>query len=374
MAGKQFGTSIDKKTIDNIIKQINEVEINKLDSILNEDIIKLKKSAIKFLQIVLNTQEKIRSIELMMQAQKKRRDQIRTALGVTGRFLSEYETAEYRKFREELTNELRNQEVEKLYEAAFTFHEEINNCLGQEVQTVILLQDNNGEPFLFNVSKDQIFNNKILNYEETSKTAKLTARFKVSINQMRQAGIEALNRDDLNINDNLNISNLNIAYKSILYRYDTYKRLVLWLFPNNVWNKSRVSARGDIAEAYSMFFLKKAEYDFQSSNKEENINYFMVLGVQNVDNVSGLLQGDVSDGKYEYAIKSADASYMSIQQMIPLAQKIVNNDKYTLVDLQKYKEALAKKKAKIRNPIEKYLENSVNESIQEIINTIDLTK
>ena len=90
--------------------------------------------------------------------------------------------------------------------------------------------------------------------------------------------------------------------------------------------------------------------------------------------MSGLLQGDVSDGKYEYAIKSADASYMSIQQMIPLAQKIVNNDKYTLVDLQKYKETLAKKKAKIRNPIEKYLENSVNESIQEIINTIDLTK
>ena len=57
-----------------------------------------------------------------------------------------------------------------------------------------------------------------------------------------------------------------------------------------------------------MFFLKKAEYDFQSSNREENVNYFMVLGVAEVDNVSGLLQGDVSDGQYEYAIKSADAS------------------------------------------------------------------
>jgi len=371
---KQFGVTIDPKTISNIINSLNEKEEKELENILGKDLLKLKKSAAKFLQIILETQEKIRNIELMMQAQKKRRDQIRVELGVTGRFLSSYETDEYRRCREELTNELRNQEIEKLYDAAFVFHEELNSVLGQEVQTVILLQDKEGNPFLFNVSKDQIFNNNFLNYEETSKTSKLTARFKVSINQMRQAGIEAINRDDLNINDNLNLKNLNTAYKSILYRYDTYKQLVMWLFPNDVWNKSKISARGDIAEAYSMFFLKKAEYDFQSANNEENINYFMVLGVQEVDNVSGLLQGDISSGKYEYAIKSADASYMSVQQMIPLAQKILNNDKYSIIDLQKYKEKLANKKAKLRNPIEQILISQATEPIQEIIKNLDLTK
>ena len=374
MASKQFGVTIDTQTISDITDKIINNELEALQDIADKDLLKLKKDAAKFLQVIIETQEKIRSIELMMKEQKKRRDQIRTSLGVTGKFLSSYETDEYRKCREELTNELHNREVEKLYDAAFTFHEQINAVLGQEVQTIILLQDKEGNPFLFNTSKEDIFNNKFLSYEETSKTSKLAARFKMSIDQMRQAGIDAIQRDDLQLNDNLNLDNLNTTYRSILYRYDTYKRLVLWYFPNGVWNKSRISARGDIAEAYAMFFLTKAKYDFNSPNKEENINYFMVLGVQEVDNVSGLLQGDISSGKYEYAIKSADASYMSIQQMIPLAQDIVTKNNYSLVDLNKMKERLASKKAKLRNPIEQVLEDKINKEMQDIINSLDRSK
>ena len=65
---------------------------------------------------------------------------------------------------------------------------------------------------------------------------------------------------------------------------------------------------------------------------------------------------------------------MSIQQMIPLAEKIVSNDKYTIADLQKYKEQLAKKKAKLRNPITTSLENNLNGALKEIVNQINLTK
>lgn len=374
MASKQFGVTIDKQTISDITDKIINNELEALQDIADEDLLKLKKDAAKFLQIVIETQEKIRSIELMMKEQKKRRDQIRTSLGVTGKFLSSYETDEYRKCKEELTNELHNREVEKIYDAAFTFHEQLNAVLGQEVQTIILLQDKEGNPFLFNTSKEDLFNNKFLSYEETSKTSKLAARFKMSIDQMRQAGIEAIQRDDLQLNDSLNLDNLNTTYRSILYRYDTYKRLVLWYFPNGIWNKSRISARGDIAEAYAMFFLTKAKYDFNSANKEENINYFMVLGVQEVDNVSGLLQGDISSGRYEYAIKSADASYMSIQQMIPLAQDIVTKNNYSLIDLNRTKEKLASKKAKLRNPIEQVLEDKITKEMQDIISSLDRSK
>ena len=366
-AKKAFGlVEIDDATIDQILEAINDIELNNLEGILSNDVIQLKKSAAKFLQIVSETQEKIRNIENMMMTQKKLRNKIRKELGVTGRFLPQYETDEYIKNREELNNDLRSQEVEKIYDAAFTFHEEINAVLGQEVKTIILLQNKEGEPFLFEVSKEELLNNNILSFEETSKTARLNARFKVTIDQMRQAGIKAIERDDLEINDKLNINKLNETYKTVLYRYDTYKRLVLWLFPKGVWNWSKISARGDIAEAYSMFFLKKAEYNFQK-DLETNINYFMVLGVQEVDNVSGLLQGDISSGQYEYAIKSADASYMSVQQMIPLATEIVINNNYSLTNLKNYKDKLAKKKAKIRNPIYNSLDNTISKDIQNVI-------
>ena len=306
----------------------------------------------------------------MMFHQQKLRKQIKKDLGITGRLLPKHETDTYKINREELQNELKNQEIEKLYKAAFTFHDEINKILGQEVRTIIILEDNEGNPLLFSLTKDDIFNNNILSFEETSKTARLTARFRTNAQQMRNAGISAIQRDEFN--DNLNIDNLNQSYKNIINRYDTYKQLVLWLYPTNpkTWNKSKVSARGDIAEAYAMFFLKKAQYNFQSSNLEENIHYFMTLGVANVDNVSGLLQGDVSDGKYEYAIKSANASYMSILQMITLAQDIINKNKYSLSDLQKKKEDLAKQKQKIRNPISQVLEKELNEEFSNLIQNL----
>lgn len=373
MAKKMIATQLSEEEITNIIDFLTEEEMKGIDSFLSQDQIALKKASIHFLSITRECQEKIKNIENMMLAQKKLRDVIRKDLKVTGKFLPEYETEEYRKNREELTNGLRSLEVEKIYQAAFEYHEQLNEILGQKVVTVIVLPNKQGEPELFPITKEEIFNNKILNYEETSKTARLSARFKVSSNQLKNAGINAINRDDLKINDNLNVSNLNATYKTVLERFDKYKRLVLWFFPNG-WKHSKVSARGDIAEAYSMFFLKQSEYNFQSSNKEENIDYFMVLGVQEVDNVSGLLQGDVSSGQYEFAIKSADASYMSIQQMIPLAEEIVNNKSYSLKDLQAYKDKLAKKKAKLRNPIKEGIGEAVSDYINEIMGGNNLTK
>lgn len=283
------------------------------------------------------------------------RHQIMAELGATGRFVPAYETEQYKINREELNNMLRSNEVEKLYRAAFKFHEELNAILGQEVHTVILLTGENGEPLLFDMSLEDIFNQKILSYEETSKTSKLTARFRTSAKQLQEVGFQALKRDDLG--DDLNVNNLNATYIEVIRRYDNYKRLVMWLFPRNprTWNKMKVSARGDIAEAYAMFFLKKAEYNFMGG-EEQNIHYFMIDGVGEVDNISGLLQGDVTSGKYEYAIKSADASYMSVVQMLPLANKILTGSLSSLTDLQHYKEKLANKKSKTRNVLHSVLE------------------
>lgn len=371
MARKEFtalskDSPFDAKEIEAIIEELENVEVQGVQEIAaNEDLPQLKRIAANFLSTAIEVQSHIRNIESRMVAQKKLRHQIMTDLNVTGKFISAYETEQYKINREELNNMLRGQEVEKLYRAAFKFHEDLNSILGQEVHTVILLTDNN-MPLLFDMSMEDIFNQKVLSFEETSKTSRLNARFRTTAKQLQEAGFQALKRD--NFNDELNVSNLNLTYAEVIQRYDNYKRLVMWLFPSNprTWNKMRVSARGDIAEAYAMFFLKKANYNFMGEG-EKNIHYFMIDGVGEVDNVSGLLQGDVTSGKYEYAIKSADASYMSIVQMLPLANKILSGSISSLTDLQKYKEKLASKKSKVRNALEIVGDKQVDETAEQMV-------
>ena len=360
-------SSFDEEELKAIIEELEEIEAQGVKEIaVKEDLPQLKKIAAEFILVAFEVQEQIRTIELRMAHQKKMRHQIMADLGVTGKFIPSYETEQYKINREELNNMLRSQEVENLYRAAFKFHEDINAILGQEVHTIILLTGAEGEPLLFDLSMEDIFNNKILSYEETSKTSKLNARFRTSAKQLQEVGFQALERD--NLGDNLNVKNLNLTYMEVIRRYNNYKSIVMWLFPSNpkTWNRMKVSARGDIAEAYAMFFLKKANYDFMGEG-EKNIHYFMIEGVGEVDNVSGLLQGDVTSGKYEYAIKSADASYMSIVQMLPLANKILSGSISTLTDLQKYKEKLASKKSKVRNVLEVVGDKKVDEEADKMI-------
>ena len=371
---RQFGIDIDESIIDNILEDLNDLEIKEISSYLEEDANQLKKSAALFVKKILEVQEEIRQIESLMKLQRQERKKIMAELKMTGRFLEEYETEEYAKNRELLRKKLLGSKVEELYKAAFTFHEELNILLNQKVETIIVLQDGGGNPLLFNVSKEEIFDNKILSFEEASKGAGVAARFKTNADKMRQAGIQAIKRDDLNFNDKLNVDKLNVTYKNILYRYDKYKQIVMWLFPANTWNRSKVSARGDIAEAYAGFFLIPQLKYFFDRGLEENINYFMVEGVSKVDNISGLLQGDISRTiggvSYEYAIKSADASYMSVKQMISLAQKILSNDKSKFVNLKQYKNYLASRKAKIRNPIESSIVKKLSDDIENVLGDV----
>lgn len=367
---REFSIKIDNQTLDNIMENITEQELYEIDNILEKERLQLKLIATKFLKVAKKSEERIRRIEMMMDHQKKLRNEIRSKLGVTGRFISEYETDEYRLNREEIKNDLKNKEIENFYQAAFTFHEEINAILGKNIQTIIVLEDEKQNPIVYSVSQEDLFKNEMISFGETSKTARLNARFNVSVEQMKKAGLAALQRD--NFNDNLDIENLNEAYKNIIYRYDKYKRLVMWIYPNNpkTWNKSKITSKGDIAEAYAMFFLKKAQYNFNSKNKEENIHYFMTLGVSKVDNVSGLLQGDVSTEKYDYAIKSAGASYMSVIQIVALAEKIIKKN-YSISNLKEEKDKLEKKKQKSRNKIESFIEDKTLIEFDEIIKEIE---
>ena len=376
---REFNIQIDEKTINDIMQELNDVESKELENIMKSDVLKLRKIAANFLQTALEVQTEIKNIEVLMYQQKKIRKQIMNELGVTGRFVKSYETEQYQLNREKIKEELEGDMVEKLYQAAFTFHEEINKILGQEVRTVILLPDESGNPLLFNLTKEQIFDNKILTFEETSKSARLAARFRTNAEKMRSAGIKALEKNQVG-NSNLNLNKLNKTYQDVMYRYDNFDRFVLWLYPSKVWNWMRVSARGDIAEAYAFFFLIESEYKFNhndNKNKEHNIDDFMRNGVANVNNISGLLRGDIesADGSIQYAIKSLNASYMSISQMITLAKTIISSKKeFTVNDLRGYKKSLQTRKQKVRNALKTSLTNQISSDIQEMINKLNQSR
>lgn len=129
----------------------------------------------------------------------------------------------------------------------------------------------------------------------------------------------------------------------------------------------KVSAEGDIHEAYASFIiLNKSTPSFKSSDKEYLVYQFLKYGVANVDNISGLLQGDVSKGNIEYAIKSANASLLSLQQIDKLAQEIVKSKgRFDINKLKRKKEEL-RKKGRTRNKFQ----DKTQEELEELINLI----
>lgn len=370
---RSFGTVVDPQVINEILEEVTDVEIENLEEIIKQDSIGLKKIAALYLQKIQGVTEQIQQIEAGFYVQKKLRKQIMAELKVTGRFLTSYETDEYKKNKDQVKELLKDNKVKELYKVSFNFHDQLNEFLGQKVKTILVLEDDEGNPIVYEVNKEDLFNNNFLSFEETSKSARLAARFKTSAENMFKASIPAINRDNLIPEDpQFNLKGLNLAYKIVLYRFDTYNKLVLWEYPDKIWNKMKVSARGDISEAYASFFLRKTQYKFNNT-QNKNIDDFMMEGVYLVDNVSGLLQGDVEDGIIQYAIKSADASYMSILQMITLAQRIVNEKNFSVQDLQKEKSRLASKKQKARQKLERGLIDKIDDSLQEAIRNSDLT-
>ena len=103
---------------------------------------------------------------------------------------------------------------------------------------------------------------------------------------------------------------------------------------------------------------------------EENIEDYMLQGVALVDNVSGLLQGDVTVGDIEYGVKSAGASVLGLTQITRLAQKILKDANFDVNKLREEKERL-RKRGKQRNT---KATDMVNDAIDEIIAILQAEK
>ena len=98
-----------------------------------------------------------------------------------------------------------------------------------------------------------------------------------------------------------------------------------------------------------------------------------------VDAVSGLYQGDISAEEdftptYDYAIKQGNAAFLSIQQMIPIAEQILQNakNKNKIKDIiqQAYDADKEKNKNKIRTEISEGIGNRGSKAFREYYETL----
>lgn len=245
----------------------------------------------------------------------------------------------------------------QLYEASFAFQNTLNAYLGQQVEMVIVMDGASG-PELYRIKSEDI-----LKFDYSSSGA-LVARYNTTLeNLQRYCQQISLDNDKLNFS----LSGLKATYSEILYRYRVSKshgnHIVLWN-PNGTWRKMSVSAEGDINEAYAAFiFLNKTDPSFMK-DLENNIGDFLTAGVAQVDNISGLLQGDVTVGNLELGIKSAGASTLGLKQIQVIAKKIVSEN-FDETSLAKIKANLAAK-GKTRNKIQEGVIKNIEDILAEI--------
>lgn len=343
---------------DNIDKELNLIA-DDVENMIKESVVKevgeefkislsqLKQGAQAYIREYNSLQREVANFELVL----KRQSQLRKANRST------YETIdEYINNKEDISNFLRSDIPRRLFEASFKFQNLLNMYLGQKVTMVYVFDDGTG-PELYEIKTEDI-----LSFDYSSRN-KLVARYNATSKNMQSA----LTKLQIDEKLNFNMRNLKDTYKEVIHRYRKSRsagsKVVLWQVPQKLWHAMKVSAEGDINEAYASFvILNQSSPSFNYSDIEYNIQDFMLKGVAEVDNMSGLLKGDVTKGNIEYGIKSANASTLSLNQIIKLANEIANDANYSKEKLLEKQEEFFRKK-RIRNKIINLEENKIKELV-----------
>ena len=257
-----------------------------------------------------------------------------------------------------MVSQFLNSDIPKtLYKASFDFQELLNEFLGQKI-SMIFVHNGEGGPELYEMQSEEI-----LKYDY-SKTNSLTARYRANVSEFSST----MKKLQIDSQLKFNLEGLKGTYQEILYRYECArqmgKRSILWR-ENDKWEGLTVSAMGDINEAYAAFVLLNKVPPYFDGDIESNIRDFMLSGVAQVDNISGLLQGDVTVNNIEYGIKSADASALGLTQIKKIAQQIVSDPGFDKQKLQATKEKF-RAKGRTRNKSIQMVDNTYQSLIDQL--------
>lgn len=334
-------------------------EVSGVADLLDPELMKIRVSAANYLTIMQSYENQLKDFQQLLLTQKRIRQSVHKDKNVYNIM------DEYIKNKDEINTFLISDIPRKIYESSFRFQEDVNAFLEQEIIMTFVYDGAEG-PELYRMKSEDL-----LSYEYSSGD-KLAARYRITQNMLSDTTVlEKLKTasDKINYNE----SGLKSTYREVLDRYRISKmhsrHVVLWNLEDE-WQGMNVSSEGDIQEAYAGFVLLNKPSPSFNDMMEIMVRDYMVHGVANVDNISGLLQGDITMGQYEYGIKSAGASVLGLKQMRDLAELIMK-DSFSKEKLLQHKDRLAQKGVR-RNKMEQYVEEKYNDIIQDF--TKDITK
>lgn len=323
--------------------------------------LKLQQAASRFLTAAVKIIDDIQDYNTLQQKQSILRNKMRQSVPVSENDQQIYdETAQMIRDRF-ITPGLFN----NFFKESMIFNDSILEIItGTPMTTVIVVEKDDGTPEVREYTIKELLEEGsgvkfITDY--TSKTHTLMGRIQINTTQLTKAASEiSLTEQE---KKNFSLSGLNTAYAEA--KIDYLKNNPWAFFKPNVqaaWQKIKIAGGlGDISEAYTAFFFLKT-YHFKDS-LYPNLTVYFVQGVANVDSVSGLYAADVYDeeNKRNYAIKAANASLPGYNQMIKLANNILDSTKQW--DVAKLREVSEKRQYKIVNgeKVRKGLRNIVEE-------------
>lgn len=250
-------------------------------------------------------------------------------------------------------------EILKTYTLGMQFQEYLNAALGQQVSTAYVWMNSKNQPqtYVINDMSDFL---KV----DIDRYGNVVVRYRNNVNLLRQHAQKVENSIQEN-NSDFNYALLKTSYAEIYNRYQMHKvkggSFILWLYPykDQKWNGVLVSSFGSINEAYATILLHQ-HYN-PMDIPQDNIEVFM-NHVMGVTNLSGTLQGDTTVQNMEVAIKSKNATTLSIQQLFKISQDLISQKLNNFSAIQNYLTQVKK--------ANKQAERAINISLKQVLNGV----
>lgn len=338
-----------KNTLDKIA---NKIKQNMTKEELQEAISlqEIKKSAKIFILIIDNFKNSVFNFENKLKRMKELRHQF---INNTYKVLPEYIN-----LQKSVSTFLNSYKPDMIYKSTISFQTILNSKLGQRLKSIIVFENEQGNPIIaqFHI-KDS------LKYSYSS-----SAKMNASINLLKQS------RDALKIIQQNGLKDTQAQYLQFLYkdmntRYDIGKQTgsnrIMWLNPSPPpkWKKRKIQSKGSINEAYAALILERRYKGFFTDYRVD-VDKFMENEIDRVDNISGVLQGDAEYQNIQYCIKSLNASFMGLNDIITIARKITTEKTSLLKQLlEEAKQSLAKRGAKINSVAESSLQKHISKDM-----------
>lgn len=327
--------TIDDKTLQEMADQVLRPLDQALGGIIRETATPCVQSAENFLISIRQSYEDLAAANIIARHQNKLKKAMQNPQTSNTVILAD----EYARNKQILKEMYLRSQVVDINIKLQDFSRELNSFLNQKTKLTYVYTNNKGkDPVVFLV--DDI--GQIMSKDMGSRGAGIKTRINMSKAKAMQAirgantAIQRLAEEDYMTTQQ--IKNLKGSYNQVINRYNKYRyqaktgqnksktvHVIIWR-PELDWKVVIMGNNmGDIKQAYVNAIINRK--GFISPQMEKNIDDFMYY-VSQVDAAPGMLQGDVSeilgDGStIEYAVKGANASFMSLQLAIDLAIEIL---------------------------------------------------